>query len=65
MVLSHIVALLCHNEGFGVIGFVDVVNFRWWLYCCYNNICCPAVVIIAVTLGKIVVYAVIDVDNIT
>lgn len=27
MVLSHIVELSCHNKGFDVIGFVDVVNF--------------------------------------
>lgn len=27
MVLSHIVELSCHNKGFGVIDFVDVVNF--------------------------------------
>lgn len=27
MVLLYIVELLCYNKGFGVIGFVDVVNF--------------------------------------
>lgn len=27
MVLLYIVELLCYNKGFGVFGFVDVVNF--------------------------------------
>lgn len=27
MVSSHIVELSCHIKGFGVLGFVDVVNF--------------------------------------
>lgn len=58
MVSSHIVELSCHNKGFGVLGFVDVVNFGF-----DDDI--VAVVFSAVTLGMLVLFSVIEVDNVT